>query len=343
MVSLKATASKEMAPGQMTKGSAASQFSGAPRGLMAYKAFFPLITLAVLVGLVGLLDSSFLRPASLLELAADVSALFVMALGITFVIYIGSIDLSAQSIASMTTVLVTALMPTLGPLALVAVLVAGGAGGALSGIVSVRLRIPSFITTLAVGGIAYSVAQYVSGEKSLAMDAAQRAGVMGWMIGYAWGIPRELFVAGGLLLAALFVERRTVLGRVLKAIGAGEAAAIGSGIRVERYKVAAFAIAGTLSAASGLILAARLSGGSPTAANQFLLPAIVAVLVGGTPLTGGVGGVLNTLVGALIVAVIRTSMVYLEVPAAAQQIFFGLMLIVAIAATIDRSQVRIIK
>ena len=91
------------------------------------------------------------------------------------------------------------------------------------------------------------------------------------------------------------------------------------------------------------MLAARLSGGSPTAADQFLLPAIVAVLVGGTPLTGGVGGVVNTLIGALIVAVIRASMVYLDVPAQGQQIFFGCVLIAAIALTIDRRKVRTVK
>jgi len=143
-----------------------------------------------------------------------------------------------------------------------------------------------------------------------------------------------------LLAVAAIVERRTVVGRVFTAICAGEPGAIASGIRVERFKVAAFAISGALAAMSGLMLAARLSGGSPTAADQFLLPAIVAVLVGGTPLTGGVGGVLNTLIGALIVAVIRAIMVYLDIPAQGQQIFFGCVLIAAIALTIDRRKVR---
>lgn len=305
--------------------------------------YLPLITLLALVVFVGLLDPTFLRPQSLLGLAADVAALFIMALGVTFVIYIGSIDLSLQSIASMTTVVVTALLPTLGFGAAVVALLMGATAGLLSGVISIRARIPTFITTLAVGGVAYSIAQFVSGEKSLAMNAEQREAIFGWMIGTTAGIPHEIFVAGTLLLLALFIERRTVAGRVFKAIGAGELAVIASGIRVERYKVLAFVLSGTLAAAAGLLLAARLSGGTPTAANQFLLPAIVAVLVGGTPLTGGVGGVLNTLIGALIVAVIRTSMVYLEIPAAGQQIFFGLVLIAAIALTIDRGKVKTVK
>ena len=105
----------------------------------------------------------------------------------------------------------------------------------------------------------------------------------------------------------------------------------------------AFALSGMLAAIAGLLFSAKLSGGSPTLANGFLLPAIVAVLVGGTPLTGGVGGVINTLIGTLIVAVIRSSMLYFEVDATMQQMVFGIILIVAIAATIDRSKMRIVK
>jgi ribose transport system permease protein len=307
------------------------------------RAYFPLLTLAVLVVLVGCLDSSFLRVSSLLELAADVSALFVMALGITFAIYIGSIELSVQSLASMTTVIVSSTIPTIGFGAAPLAILIGGLFGAASGFIAVTSKIPTFIATLATGGIAYTIAQYTSGQKALSIDSALRERLLGWMFGNVGPIPKEIIVAGILLVSALIVERRTVVGRVFKAIGAGEPGAIASGIRVERFKVAAFAISGGLAAMSGLMLAARLSGGSPTAADQFLLPAIVAVLVGGTPLTGGVGGVVNTLIGALIVAVIRASMVYLDIPAQGQQIFFGCVLIAAIALTIDRRKVRTVK
>jgi ribose transport system permease protein len=307
------------------------------------RAYFPLLTLAMLVVLVGCLDSSFLRLSSLLELAADVSALFVMALGITFAIYIGSIDLSVQSLASMTTVIVSSTIPTVGFGAAPLVILIGALFGATSGFIAVASKIPTFIATLATGGIAYTIAQYASGQKALSIDSALRERLLGWMFGNVGPIPKEIVVAGILLVIALIVERRTVVGRVFKAIGAGEPGAIASGIRVERFKIAAFAISGGLAAMSGLMLAARLSGGSPTAADQFLLPAIVAVLVGGTPLTGGVGGVVNTLIGALIVAVIRASMVYLDIPAQGQQIFFGCVLIAAIALTIDRRKVRTVK
>ncbi len=307
------------------------------------RVWFPVITLAVLVAFVGVLDPSFLRPAALIQIAADVSTLFIMALGITFVIYIGGIDLSSQSIANMTTVLVTLLLPTMGWGVALFVLAVGAVFGAVSGFVTTRFMVPSFITTLAMGGVALSVGQFASGQRALFMDAELREAAFGWMTASLGPIPAELLLAAAILLVCLFLEKRTVFGRALKAVGAAELAAAASGLRVGRCKIAAFALSGLLAAAAGLLFAVKLSGGSPTIAEGLLLPAITAVLVGGTPLTGGVGGVLNTLVGALIVAVVRTSMLYLEIPAQAQQIFFGLVLIVAIASTIDRSKVRTVK
>ena len=303
----------------------------------------PWITLAVLTGVVSAINPVFLQPASLVQMTADVSTLFVLALGITLVIYIGGIDLSAQSVANMTTVLATLALPKLGIGSAAVVLAAGAGLGFVSGYAATRLRVPSFIATLAVGGIALSVGQFASGQQAVFMDAALRDHVFGWVTGSTAGIPHEIGIAGALLLVLLFVERRTTLGRALKAIGAGEPAAVASGLRVDRYKIAVYTISGLIAAFAGLLFAVKLAGGAPNIAEGFLLPAIVAVLIGGTPLTGGVGGVLNTLIGALIVAVIRTAMVYLEVPATAQQIVFGIVLIAAIALTIDRSKLAMVK
>ncbi|MFD1880230.1 ABC transporter permease [Paracoccus pacificus] len=307
------------------------------------KPHLPWITLMVLIAVVGLNDPNFLKPANLLSLAADIVPLFIMALGLTFAIYIGGIDLSAQSMANMITVVASVYLASLGIWVAVLCIALGFLLGTLSGYITTRLYVPSFISTLAVGGICFSMAQWLSGNRALNMDAAQRDRLFGWMIGRTWGIPDELFIAAGLLLLCLFVERRTTLGRALKAVGAGELAAAASGLNVARYKILAFAISGALAAVAGLLFAVKLSGGAPTIANGFLLPAIVAVLVGGTPLTGGVGGVLNTAIGTMIVAVIRASMLYFGIEATQQQMVFGLVLIVAIALTMDRSKLRTVK
>ncbi|MBL4768473.1 MAG: ABC transporter permease [Rhodobacteraceae bacterium] len=307
------------------------------------KPHLPWITLLVLVAIVGINDTNFLKPKNLILMVSDIVPLFIMAMGMTYVIYIGGIDLSAQSIANMTTVLVTISLPMFGLGAAAICIFAGFALGLLSGFITTRLLVPSFISTLAVGGAAFSAGQYFSGQRALYMDATLRDNSFGWMVGTSFGIPHELFIATVLVLIGVFVERRTVFGRALKAIGAGELAAVASGINVAKIKILAFAISASLAAIAGLLFSVKLSGGSPTIANGFLLPAIVAVLVGGTPLTGGVGGVVNTVIGTLILAVIRTSMLYFEVDATKQQMVFGIVLIVAIAMTIDRSKLKIVK
>lgn len=307
------------------------------------KPHMPWLTLVILIALVGAADPNFLRPANLLSMAADIVPLFLMAVGMTFVIYIGGIDLSAQSMANMITVIATLSLPLFGPGAALLCLVCGFVMGAISGWVTSKLLVPSFVSTLAIGGIAMSAGQWLSGQRALYMDATLRNDVFGWMIDRSGFVPNELWLAAFVLMGVLFLERRTTFGRSLKAVGAGELAAVAAGLNVGRIKILAFAMAGLMAALAGLLFSVKLSGGSPTIANGFLLPAIVAVLVGGTPLTGGVGGVLNTAIGTLIVAVIRSSMLYFEVDATQQQMVFGLILIAAIALTIDRAKLRIVK
>jgi ribose transport system permease protein len=308
--------------------------------LETIRPYLPWLTLILLVLIVGAANPAFFDPIALVGLMADIVPLFIMALGMTFAIYIGGIDLSVQQLANMVTVIATVYLAHLGiGVALVCIL-AGAAFGAISGFVTTRLYVPSFVSTLAMGFVALSAAKFLSGERALSMDATLRNQSFGWMFGSTAGVPHELAIAGVLLAVAWFLQTRTTFGRALKAVGAGERAAVASGIDVDRIKIAAFALSGTFAAIAGLMFSVKLSGGDANLANGFLLLAIVAVLVGGTPLTGGVGGVVNTLIGTLIVVVIRAAMVYLEVDATQQQMVFGLVLIAAIALTIDRSKLR---
>jgi len=304
------------------------------------KPHFAWMTLVVLAGLVGLANPSFFDPASLILLISDIVPLFIMALGMTFAIYIGGIDLSVQQIANMITVIATVYLAQFGIGVAVVAILAGFLFGAVSGFVTTRLFVPSFVSTLAIGFVALSIAKWLSGQRALYMDATLRDRSFGWMFAQTFGIPNELIVAVVLLIFAWVLQTRTAFGRSLKAVGAGELAAVASGLNVDRVKIFAFAISGAFAAFAGLMFSVKLSGGDANLANGFLLLAIVAVLVGGTPLTGGVGGVVNTAIGTLIVMVIRAAMVYLDVDATEQQMVFGLVLIVAIALTIDRIELR---
>ena len=304
------------------------------------KPHFPWITLLMLAALVGIANPSFLSPGGMILLMADIVPLFIMALGMTFAIYIGGIDLSVQQLANMVTVIATVYLAQFGAAVALVAILAGGIFGMVSGYVTARLYVPSFVSTLAMGFVALSVAKWLSGQRALYMDAALRDASFGWMFGSTAGVPHELAIAALLLAIAWFLQTRTTFGRSLKAVGAGELAAVASGVNVYRVKIVAFGISGVFAAIAGLVFSVKLSGGDANLANGFLLLAIVAVLVGGTPLTGGVGGVINTAAGTLIVMVTRAAMVYLDVDATQQQMIFGIVLIVAIALTIDRSKLR---
>ena len=301
------------------------------------------VTLFTLVILIGLVDMNFWNIESLLILMGDIVPLFIMALGLTFAIYIGGIDLSAQSMANMITVIASLYRATLGLWIIPVCFLVGVILGGISGLITTRFLVPSFISTLAIGGVCYSLAQWLSGNRALYMNSESRDALFGWMLSSTGIVPNTIFVGAFVFFVALLIERRSSLGRQLKAVGSAELAASASGLLVPRVKVLAFALSGGLAALAGVIFSIKLSGGAPSIANGFLLPAIVAVLVGGTPLTGGVGGVVNTLVGTMIVAVIRSSMLYLEVAATHQQMVFGIVLIIAIVFTIDRSKLSIVK
>ncbi len=304
--------------------------------------FMPLITLVVLVVAVGAFQPQFVNPATLLQIASDTATLFVLGAGVTLVIMLGGIDLSIQSVASLTSVIVALLLGQLGYLAFPVAVAIGAGVGLLSGLAHVRLKIPSFIASLAIGGCAAGAALLLSDARSITLGETER-GYTAWITGRALGIPNEVVIGAIVLIAGTVVQRYTAFGRFSTAIGAGEPAAIASGIRVGLHKVTAFVLSGAAAGLAGVILAGRLASGSPTLANQLLLPAIAAVIVGGTAITGGVGSIWRTLVGALIITVVRTGMTFLNVDIFLQQAVFGAVLIIAVALTIDRSKIPIVK
>ena len=304
--------------------------------------WLPLATLAVLILLVGIAQPSFLQPGTLIELASDTAVLFILATGVTFVIMLGGIDLSIQSMASLASVIVALTITRLGYGSFLLAIVVGAIAGLLSGIVHVRLKIPSFIATLAMGGVLFSAALVISKERSITLDETGRA-YQEWITGQAFGLPNVIFIGLLVLAGAHVVQAHTRFGRYSAAIGAGEPAAYASGVKVGRQKIFAFVLSAAFAALAGVVLAGRLASGSPTLAAELLLPSIAAVVVGGTAITGGVGSIWRTLVGALIISVVRIGMTFLGVNIFAQNIVFGAVLIGAVAITIDRSKIPIVK
>jgi ribose transport system permease protein len=304
--------------------------------------WLPLFTLVGLMLVVGVAQPEFLNPQTLIQLAGDTATLFVLAAGVSFTIMLGGIDLSIQSMASLASVLIALTIGRIGYGSFIVAIAVGVLSGWAGGMAHVKLKIPSFIATLAVGGVLAGIALVISHERSITLSEDERA-YLWWTTGDYFGVPREVMIAAVLLAFGDVLQRRTRFGRYSAAIGAGEAAAYASGVKVDRQKVIAFILSSAFAAFVGVMLAGRMMSGSPTLANEQLLPAIAAVVVGGTAITGGVGSIWRTLIGALIIGVIRAGMTFVGVNIFAQQIVFGAVLVLAVAITIDRSKIPIVK
>jgi ribose transport system permease protein len=302
----------------------------------------PLLVLIGLVLVIGALRPGFFNVESLIVTVADTAILFILGAGSTFVVILGSIVLSIQAICSFASVIVALMLPTYGYGSLAVALAMGLVTGTISGVLHVWLRIPSFIVTLATSGLLVSAALLLSHERAIGIQEAGRA-YLSRVNGRLLHLPNVIWIAALVALLGVLCQKYTSFGRYSLAIGAGESATWASGVRVNRYKVLAFAISGTLAALAGVLMAGRQSSGSPNLADQLLLPAIAAVIVGGTAIIGGAGGIGRTAVGSLIITIVRVGMTFIGVNIFAQQIVFGLVLVLAVALTIDRRKIVIVK
>ena len=306
------------------------------------RAFAPVLVLIGLVLVIGTLRPGFFNVSSLIVTVADTAILFMLGAGTTFVVMLGSIDLSIQAICSFASVIVAVMLPSYGYVAFPVAIAVGSLTGTISGLFHVWLKIPSFIVTLATSGLLVSAALLLSHERAISIDESGRSH-LAWVNGEFLYLPNVIWVAAFVAVLGIWSQKYTPFGRYSIAIGAGEPATWASGVQVNRYKVIAFAVSGTLAALAGVLMAGRQGSGSPTLADQLLLPAIAAVIVGGTAITGGAGGLGRTAVGALIITIVRVGMTFIGVNIFAQQIVFGLVLILAVALTIDRTKIVIVK
>lgn len=302
----------------------------------------PITTLIVLVIIMTIGSPRFLLPASILGLLAQSATLLVMGLGQTFVILLGSIDLSIAPVAAMATIIAAMLIPGYGYLAFVAALLYGVFAGWLTGTVHTKAKIPSFIASLGAMGLWTGIGFVVSQATPITVSSDDIF-LTKWVTGTTLGVDNVVYIAAAVLLITYVLEKYTRFGRYVKAIGAGEKATKVSGVPIDRYKTLAFVLCGTLAAFTGVLLSTRMAGGSARMADGFLMKAIAVVILGGTAISGGVGGVLRTFVGVLIVMTLDVGMNMIGINPWFQQAVYGGIIILAVALTIDRSRITIIK
>lgn len=253
----------------------------------------------------------------------------ILAIGMTFVILSGGIDLSIGSVVALAGIALALVLRAGSPVAL-ALLVGLGTGvaaGLANGALVAFGRLPPFIATLGMMSAARGAALLLADGRPISgFPDAFRALATARLA----GVPVPVVVMLLLYAAAHLVLTRTVLGRYTYAIGGNEAAAALSGVNVPLHKLAVYAIAGASAAACAMLLVARLNSAQPIAGIGYELDAIAAVVIGGTSLLGGSGTVAGTLVGALIMSVLRNGLNLLGVSSYVQQIAIGAVIVVAV-------------
>ena len=297
---------------------------------------------------------SFLNPrfASIPNLQAILSAAglpLIIGVGATFVILIGSIDLSVEGVmgaSGMAFVLMSANSrgtTDFGPWAWVGAVAVGAALGLTSGLIYTKVKVPSFVVTLGMWYVGLGIAIILFGTQAIPTLTDNHLST--WAAQKLWGMPHSFELAAVVSILGALVLRFTRFGRVTLAIGANEEIAKSNGLGVTRNKVAIFTIAGALSGLAGIVAVIQLGMGSATVAQGQLFLTIPAVVIGGTALGGGKGGMLGTTLGVLLLTTINNGLIMSGVSPSFQSAVSGTILVAAIIFTAysKRDRLRISK
>ncbi|MEU3414423.1 substrate-binding domain-containing protein [Streptomyces sp. NPDC006658] len=291
-----------------------------------------LTALIVLVIALSALSGDFMTTDNLLNIGVQAAVTAILAFGVTFVIVSAGIDLSVGSVAALSATMLGWSATSHGvPVALAVVLAVatGVVAGLVNGFLIAYGKLPPFIATLAMLSVGRGLALVISQGSPIAFPGS--VSHLGDTLGGWLPVPVLVMVVMGLIAAV--VLGRTYIGRSMYAIGGNEEAARLSGLRVKRQKLAIYALSGLFAAVAGVVLAARLSSAQPQAADGYELDAIAAVVIGGASLAGGTGKASGTLIGALILAVLRNGLNLLSVSAFWQQVVIGV--VIALAVLLD--------
>ena len=293
-----------------------------------------LIGLVILCVGLGIATPVFFTMSNLVNVGVQAATVAILAFGMTFVIVAAGIDLSVGSVAALSAMVAAVWFANLGLPAFLAPfigLLTGLVVGSVSGMANDYRKLPSFIATLAMLSIARGLTLVISGGRPVSTPSS-----INWLGGDIGPVPVPILVFAVAGVIAAFILNRTVWGRAMYVVGGNIEAARLSGIPVKRIQVLVFALSGLYAALAGLVMAARLNSAQPQAGSGFELDAIAAVVIGGASLAGGVGKVSGTLIGALLLAVIRNGLNILNVSSFWQQVVIGLVIAIAVGFDVLR-------
>ncbi|WP_123041954.1 ABC transporter permease [Cohnella candidum] len=313
--------------------------AGRPRiaiqsGLQQFMAFGSLILLIIVFSLAS---SSFFHFSNIVGILLSTAVTGVLALGSTFVIVTGGIDLSVGTVMTLSSVMTGVFITMWGwpiEVGIVGGLLTGALCGFISGTAVARLGIPPFIATLAMMMIAKGLSLVISGTKPVYFTNTPAFSKIS--LGSVLDIPNAVFIYFGAAIVGGILLSRTIVGRYNFAIGSNEEATRLSGVNVRFWKIVIYTITGLFTGLAGILMASRLNSAQPALGMGYELEAIAAVVIGGTSLSGGKGTIVGTVIGALIMSVLTNGLRILSVPQEWQTVVVGLVILLAVYVDILR-------
>lgn len=302
------------------------------------------IALALLIAIFWLVAGDrFMSAQNWTYIAQQIPVLAIIAVAQTFLITAGFIDLSVGSVLGLAAYAAAAGALSLGPVGLLAGLVVAVAAGLLNGLIFAYVRIPSFIVTLATMVILRAVLQIASDGQAIYLSDLPSAETVGPWLDAIGQFPGIVIIGVMVCAAAWVLYNMTVFGDNLKAIGGNERVVGLFGINLIRYRLAVYALSGLIVGLASLINLGRIGAATPVTGTGLELEAISAVVLGGTPLTGGYGSIAKTIVGATALVVLGSGLTIAGVPPSWNDVVRGLLLVVAIGIALDRRKIGIVK
>jgi len=314
-----------------------AKISAGTKGATARQKIFAFSSLVLLIIAFSLLSPNFFQPYNLIAIMLATAVNGVLAIGVTFVIITGGIDLSVGTMMTFTAVMAAQTVAVWNLPVILGVLMAlfiGTICGLASGIMVAKFKLPPFIATLGMSMLTKGLSLIIAKSKPIYFTNAPSFTKisMGSLFPFMkdFQIPNAVLILFGLAILASFVLNSTIFGRYTFAIGSNEEAVRLSGINTDRWKIAVYAVNGLICGIAGILIASRLNSAQPALGQGYELDAIAAAVIGGTSLSGGEGTILGTIIGAFIMSTLTNGLRILSVPQEWQIVTTGIIIIFAV-------------
>ena len=321
---------------------------GQKRGAETVQRLLAFGALVILFIVFSLASPYFLTFSNVVGILVSTAVNGLLAIGVTFIIITGGIDLSVGTVMTLSSVMAAVVVKNLGlpvPLGILAAILTGTLAGIVNGLMVSKLKLPSFIATLGMLNVAKGLALVIT-DLSLIyfpLETGWNEIAMGSILGAiipGFEIPNAVLIMFGSALVAGLILSKTVIGRYAFAIGSNEEAARLSGLNVGFWKTIIYGLGGFFVGIAGVVIAARLNSAQPALGQGYELDAIAAAVIGGVSLSGGEGSMLGTIIGAFIISTLTNGLRILSVPQEWQIVVTGLIIILSVVLDILRRRSR---